>query len=468
MKTLTKSRFCPSPTGYIHLGNARTALFNALVAVRDQGVFLLRIEDTDAERSEEQYTTQLMTDLKWLHCHWQEGPEIGGRHEPYWQSQRQDIYATYYQKLLDSGHAYDCFCSEEHLALTRKIQRSQGKPPRYPGTCRALTDAEREAKFAAGAKATLRFHMPDSVKIEFIDLVKGPQSFMSDDIGDFIIRRADGWPSFMFCNAIDDSLMDVTHAIRGEDHLTNTPRQIAILNALKMRLPNYGHISLILGQDGAPLSKRNGSRSILDLQSEGYLPLAVVNYLARLGHYYENTAFMSFEELARSFEDKNLSKSPARFDPQQLEHWQKEAVMHADIQTLWAWLGSDIKALVPAEQQDEFISLIKPNILFAQEAKHWAQILFTDELVYSSEAEQVLAAADEVLFAYAIKGIQASKTNFVDLQEFIKTETGIKGKALFQPLRVALTGELHGPEMGPIVALLGPERLLQRFQRFHS
>lgn len=273
MKTTpVKTRFCPSPTGLIHLGNIRTALFSALYALNQGGTFLLRIEDTDAERSEERYSQQLQDDLRWLGLDWQEGPVHDKGLGPYFQSERQSLYDDYYERLIVGGFAYSCFCSEEELALTRKIQRSQGKPPRYPGTCRALSEDERAEKLAQGLKPTLRFAVPNEATVEFEDLVRGKQIYKTEDMGDFIIRRGNGTSPFMFCNAIDDALMQVTHAIRGEDHLTNTPRQILILQALGLPIPSYGHIALIVGPDGSPLSKRHGSKSAVELREEGYLP----------------------------------------------------------------------------------------------------------------------------------------------------------------------------------------------------
>ena len=218
-----KTRFCPSPTGLLHLGNARTALFNALLAQHTDSIFLLRIEDTDDKRSQEKYSHTLMQDLRWLGIKWQEGPEIAGKLGPYWQSQREDIYDRYYKKLIDMKLAYPCFCSEEQLRLARKIQRSNGQAPRYPGTCSGLSEEQIAAKVAQGIKPSLRFRVAKNVSIEFDDMVKGKQLFHSNDIGDFIIRRSNNAPSFMFANAIDDSLMHVTHVLRGEDHLTNTP-----------------------------------------------------------------------------------------------------------------------------------------------------------------------------------------------------------------------------------------------------
>lgn len=463
MNTPLKSRFCPSPTGLIHLGNARTALFNALIAKRDHGILLLRIEDTDKERSQDVFTQGLMQDLRWLHCNWQEGADVGGPDEPYWQSQRGAIYEKYYQQLIDMGRAYPCFCTDEQLALTRKIQISSGKPPRYDGSCRRLTAEQRQEKLAVGELPSLRFHMLDEV-ISFNDLVKGEQRFQGSDIGDFIIRRANGGSSFMFCNAIDDSLMNVTCALRGEDHLTNTPRQIAILQALNMRIPSYGHISLIMGQDGSPLSKRNGSRSIADLRFLGFLPLAVVNYLARLGHYYENPKFMSFEQLATEFSEAHLSKSPARYDEQQLLHWQREAVAHMSNVDLWQWMGEEVRVKVPSAMQESFIDLIKTNITFPHQALEWAEIFFSDALTYSDEAKMILQEADKSIFTAAIAAVDQYGSDFKAILDHVKEHTSAKGKALFQPLRVALTGQIHGPEMAPIAALIGAERMKKRFQ----
>src|SRR3990167_7034335 len=310
-----KARFCPSPTGLVHMGNIRTALFNALFVKGHHGIFLLRIEDTDKERSKAEYTTYLQEDLNWLGLEWNEGPGVGGKNGPYQQSERQAIYDKYYQELESQGLAYPCFCREEQLTLIRKIQRSQGKPPRYPGTCRHLTKEQVETKFREGEKAALRFKVDDETVVTFTDLVKGKQTFYGHDIGDFIIRRTDGTPPFMFCNAIDDATMGVNHVLRGEDHLTNTPRQIMMLEALHLPVPHYAHISLIIGGDGAPLSKRTGSRSVQELRAEGFHPIAIDNYLARLGHHYEEeTKLMSLDELAATFKIESLGSAPARFD----------------------------------------------------------------------------------------------------------------------------------------------------------
>ncbi len=460
-----KTRFCPSPTGLLHLGNMRTALFNALLAKGQNGIFLLRIEDTDAARSEERFITALESDLCWLGLDWDEGPEHDAGHGPYRQSQRQAIYDHYYQQLESQGLAYPCFCSEETLAMARKVQRAAGKPPRYPGTCRALTPEQVAEKIASGLRPALRFRVPENQQTLFQDLVRGEQRFNNNDIGDFIIRRADGTPPFMYCNAIDDALMGVTHALRGEDHLTNTPRQVMLLKALGLPMPAYGHISLILGSDGAPLSKRTGSRSIEELRQQGYLPLAIINYLARLGHYYKEDRWLSFAELAAQFSLTSLGSAPARFDPQQLLYWQREGLNQLSAEDLWQWLGEKVQAQVPDEQWQLFVAAVRPNIRFPVEADYWARVFFTDTLEYGEEQQAILRAAGKAYFTVVLTSLGQSGADLTAVIARLKEQLGLKGKALFEPIRVALTGALKGPELAQIVALLGQERLQRRIKQ---
>jgi glutamyl-tRNA synthetase len=461
---MIRTRFSPSPTGLIHLGNARAALFSALFASHSNGAFLLRIEDTDAARSEQRYTELLQSDLHWLSIDWKEGPGVGGPNGPYWQSQRHEIYDTYYKKLETEELAYPCFCSDQELALNRKIQLSRGQAPRYPGTCLKLSKEDVAKKIADGLKPALRFKIPVNKMIEFVDLVKGPQKFNSDDIGDFIIRRADGSSSFMFCNAIDDSLMGVTHVLRGEDHLANTPRQLMILQALGMRHAEYGHLSLITGDDGTPLSKRHGSSSLHDLREQGFLPQAVLNYMARLSHAYEEHKLMSFAELAAQFHLEKISRAPARFDNNQLLHWQKEAVLAMDQLAMWEWLGESFKQQIPIAAQEQFIELMRQNILFPAEAHKWANILFGDKLEFLKHQTQIFKEAGEEFFKTAIAAIKAHPGDLKALLNELKTTLNISGKKLFLPVRMVLTGEEHGPELAQIAALLGPEKVLKRFE----
>jgi len=462
MSNTIKTRFCPSPTGLMHLGNTRTALFSALFAQGHQGQFLLRIEDTDKTRSKDEFVHKLMEDLNWLGLDWQEGPDKELENGPYYQSQRQGIYDAYYQILIEKDLAYPCFCTEEQLAINRKIQLSAGQPPRYPGTCRALTQKEIIEKTAAGKASTLRFKIPKNENISFEDIVKGKQVFKSDDIGDFIIRRTDGTSPFMYCNAIDDALMGVTHVIRGEDHLTNTPRQIMILNALGLKVPHYAHIALIVGYDGSPLSKRHGSKSVNELKNDGYLASAITNYLARLGHVYDQNELLSLKALAQHFDFDKLSKSPAKFDIAQLNHWQKESVASLDEDTLWAWMGIEVHSIVPVDKKVLFIDTIKPNITFPNQAKIWALKFFDDKLEYTQENIQHIKAAGMQYIDTLLEAIDLHGENYQAICQQLKTKLNIKGKKLFQPLRVLLTDELHGPELPKVIQLIGVELIKQR------
>lgn len=460
---LMKTRFAPSPTGYLHLGNVRTALFNALLAGGAMGHFVLRVEDTDQERSQPQYVAALLEDLRWLGLEWQEGPEIGGAAAPYAQSERTALYAAYYQRLEAAGQVYPCFCTAAELALSRKAQRAAGRPPRYAGTCAHLSAAEQEARLQRGLHPTLRFRCPAGKMIEFMDLVRGLQRFNSDDIGDFIIRRADGSAQFFFANALDDALMGITHVLRGEDHLTNTPRQLLLLAALDLPAPQYGHLALIVGSDGGPLSKREGALSVRELRDSGHFPEALLNYLARLGHHYAQDAWMTLAELSAGFNPEHLGRAAARYDYAQLLHWQSEAVRHANAQHLWAWMGGAVQELVPAHCQDAFMAAVRPNIRFPAEALFWAERLFgTAELVLSAENEALLNATGSEFFAQALAAYNEHGSAYHPLLESLKQRTALRGKNLFMPLRIALTGESSGPELARILELLPQDITRQR------
>jgi nondiscriminating glutamyl-tRNA synthetase len=446
----------------MHIGNARTALFNFLVAQSMQGVFLLRIEDTDQARSEYTFAEELMADLNWLGISWQEGPNIEGPHAPYWQSQRQEVYEAYYEKLIERDLAYPCFCSDDELNLQRKIQISRGQPPRYSGVCRKLAPEQVRARLKEGEPATLRFSVPQQAEIIFDDLVRGRQVFLSQNLGDFIIRRADGTASFLFCNAVDDALMGVSMALRGDDHLSNTPKQLLVMKALGLTPPQYGHISMILGDDGAPLSKRNGSMSIGELRASGFLAESVLNYLARLGHYYEQNGWLNQSELALFFQAKNLGASPARFDHIQLMHWQREGVLRLDFEAFWHWCGASIKSMIPEAAAQDFFMIIRGNVLFPHEVKLWAEILY-QEIHFNEEALACICQASKVYFEKALELSAIS-----DFKSFVKNlgqALGIKGKALYEPLRIALTGQNHGPELLELQKLLGNEKVLNRLQQ---
>ena len=427
-------------------------------------IFLLRIEDTDRERSDDRYTKALMEDLLWLGLPWKEGPNHDLGNGPYHQSKREAIYDDYYQRLETADMAYPCFCSEEELALQRKIQRSSGRPPRYPGTCRHLTSEQREEKLSQGLKPTLRFAVPQNEVIEFDDLVRGKQTFDSNDIGDFIIRRANGTPPFLFCNAMDDALMGVTHALRGEDHIMNTPRQIMVLSALGLEGPMYGHIALIVGPDGSPLSKRHGSRSIEELRNEGYLSNAIVNYISRLGYYYGHDNLSSLDQLAEQFKIEALVKSPAKFNLEQLHYWQKHAVADLDARGFWLWTGGALENQVPEVQRDLFVETVRSNVIFPSDVVHWVQVLCSSNFVLSQEKRVLLGDVPPNYFSEALNFLKANGCDYASLVSHLKSTLNIKGKVLFMPLRIALTGESHGPELVKIMELLGVDEVMRRLE----
>ncbi len=458
---LVKTRFAPSPTGLIHFGNVRTALFNVLLAKKMRGHFLLRIEDTDFERSREEYIQALQDDLRWLGLDWQEGEEIGGAAAPYRQSQRTAAYETYLTQLREQGRVYPCFCSAVELEVSRKVQAAAGKPPRYSGKCAHLKAEEAAQKQADGLPYTLRFGMPKSTTLDFEDVVRGSLKFPAEDIGDFIIRRSDGSFAFFFVNAVDDALMGVTHVLRGEDHLTNTPRQIALLEALGLPVPTYGHISLIVDEHGAPLSKRSGSLSVQELREMGYFPHAVNNYLARLGHHFVETHLMDLEALSQAFDQSHLGRAPARYDRSQLDYWQAQAVQQADVASLLPWLAPSLKGFVPDAEREAFAQAVRGNIVFPHDARLWAEAVYADALPLSDDARAVLEATTSDLFRAAVAAL-SEDMDFKAFTQRVKQASGASGKALFLPLRAALTGQTYGPEMPALFSLMGYARARHR------
>ncbi len=450
------TRFAPSPTGSLHLGNARTALFSHLWARKSGGKFILRIEDTDLERSQDRFREQLMADMRWLGLDWDEGPDVGGPSGPYCQAQRGEFYRSLYQQLSARELAYPCYCTAEDLELSRKLQRMSGKPPRYAGTCRALTAAQRAEREARGLRPTLRFAVPSDRMIEFTDAVHGIQRFASNDIGDFIIRREDGTPAFFFCNAADDSAMGVTQVLRGDDHLTNTPRQIMLLNALGMPIPAYGHVGLLTGEDGAPLSKRHGSTSVHEFRERGFLTSAVLNQLFRLGHASDVDGWLSAAEMPKHFRPQHLGRAPAHFEVSQLMHWQKESLARLSSEDFRAWLGADDSL--------EFINLVRHNVVLPADAAPWRAVVRGDLAPLGAEERRVIAAAGAAFFAEAADAFEKSNGDLKVLTQLVKERTGRKGPELFMPLRVALTGQVHGPELAQLLKLMPPETVRQRLK----
>lgn len=457
------TRFAPSPTGSLHLGNARTALFNQVMARRHGGRFLVRIEDTDLERSAEHFLEELIEDLHWLGLEWDPPAEAGDARVTR-QSQRGPIYEAHFVRLEGTGNAYPCFCSPLELEVSRRSQLAAGKPPRYAGTCRELSAAEREARRARDIAPTLRFRVPAGRSVDFDDFVRGPQHFASDDIGDFIVRRADGGAQFFFCNAVDDALMGVTHVLRGEDHLTNTPRQILLLEALGLRVPQYGHVALLTGADGAPLSKRHGSVSVQEFRERGYLPQAIVNHLFRLGHTPDLDGWLELRDMPAHFRADHLGRAPARFDEEQLARWQKEALAHAGTEEVMGWLQPVLPSDVAAERGRDFAELVRHNVVLPEDAKPWVSVLFGDLPPLADEDRRVVVDAGRQFFKEAVTAVDRHGADLQALSAALESATGRKGAALYRPLRVALTGRLHGPELAPLMKLLPVATVRRRLE----
>ena len=336
---MMRLRFAPSPTGHLHVGNARTALFNWLLARGAGGAFLLRIEDTDAERSTAASEASILEDLRWLGLSWDEGPDIGGPFAPYRQSERTASYRAHAQQLLEQGLAYRCFCSVEQLESERRAALASGQTTRYSGRCRTVSREQAEARLAAGERAAIRFRVPESREVVFEDAVRGVVRFNTDAIGDPVIVRSDGMPAYNFAVVIDDASMGVTHVIRGEDHISNTPRQLLLYEAFGFAPPTFAHLALVMGPDHSPLSKRHGATSVAEFRAKGYLPEALVNYLALVGWSPRGAAagdpqggateLMPIDELARRFSLDAVGLSAGVFDEEKLawvnRHYLKEA-----------------------------------------------------------------------------------------------------------------------------------------------
>ena len=455
------TRFAPSPTGRLHLGNARTALFNYLLARRERGRFLLRIEDSDRARGGEELLEALLADLRWLGLEWDAGPGAEDELGPYRQSARDAIYAAAYRRLEAAGRAYPCYCSALELEVSRKTQLAAGQPPRYAGTCRELDAEARAARVRAGRQPSLRFRIEPGRMVGFDDLVRGPQAFATDDLGDFVIRRADGGPMFFFCNALDDALMQVTHVLRGEDHLSNTPRQLLLLEALGMRAPNYGHLPLLLGREGRPLSKREDSAGLQQLRQSGYLPAAILNYLLRLGHAGAPDDWVEPADLPQAFHLERVGRAPAHFDEAQLLHWQREAVHRLDPAALIEWIAPAVSGL-GAGQLASLAAVAGRNLNFPAEARTWAGVLFGELGVAGGAAALAIKEAGPDFFAAALGAIEDEGPDLAKVTERIRARTGCKGARLYMPLRAALTGQTHGPELAPLIKAMDPALLRRR------
>ncbi|MGC9081011.1 glutamate--tRNA ligase [Sulfurihydrogenibium sp.] len=473
---MKRVRFAPSPTGYLHLGNARTALFNYLFAKHEGATFILRIEDTDLERSKKEYEEMLIQDLKWMGLEWDEGPDKGGPYGPYRQSERLDIYHQYAKKLLETGHAYFCYCTEEELEKEREKAIAEGKPYRYSGKCRNLTQQEREELEAKGLKPVIRFKVPDKTVV-FEDIIRGHVEIDTKEFGDFVIVRQDGMPVYNFVVVIDDALMKITHVIRGEDHLSNTPKQIVIYEALGFDIPQFAHLPIILGEDRTKLSKRHGAVSVRALKDDGFLSEAVFNYLSLLGwHPKDEREVIPKEEIIRQFRIEDVNKSPAIFDRTKLR-WMNgvyiREILDLDELTKRAvefFEGFGYKA--DFEYYKKVMSAIRDSIETLMDIKDRAKVFFVDEFPFTEEIVSEVKSDPNFykvveIFYEKIKDLNSiTKEDFKNITKEIQKEYGFKGKGLFHPLRIALTGEFSGVGLDLLVEVIGIDKVKFRIKRF--
>lgn len=474
-------RFAPSPTGPFHIGGARSALFNWLLAKKHGGKMILRIEDTDLERSSKESEENIKEALRWLGIQWDEGVDVGGPYGPYRQTERLDIYRQYTDKLIAEGKAYLCYCTDEELEAERQAQLARGETPRYSGRCAALTEEERRRLVAEGRKPAVRFRVPENRQIVFKDLVRGVVTFDSNGIGDFVILKSDGIPVYNYAVVIDDALMRITHVIRAEEHLSNTPRQILLYEALGFELPEFGHISLILGKDRTKMSKRHGATSVEQYRQFGYLPEGLVNFLALLGWSPANEQeFFTIDELVREFSMDRVAKNPAVFDLDKLNYINAHYIRRADPALVTELALPHLQAAgyvqepVTPEQRTwlvQVVAAVQDYISYAAQVVDHVDIFFKDEVEFESdEARQVLADPDipRVMAAFKSKLDALQVVDAPAVQAVLKgitKELKVGGKKVYMPIRVALTGRTHGLDLDKFIALIGKERTLVRLQQ---
>ncbi|HUH65178.1 MAG TPA: glutamate--tRNA ligase [Syntrophales bacterium] len=458
-KEIVRTRFAPSPTGFLHIGGARTALFAWLYARHYGGKFILRIEDTDQARSTEESTSAILDAMTWLGLNWDEGP--------FFQAQSVNIHREMVQKLLAEGKAYYCVCTPEVLEEKRKKAIAEGRKPKYDGTCRGKN-------LPKSADAVVRFRCPETGITVVEDLIKGHVTFNNEELDDLIIERRDGYPTYNFAVVVDDARMEITHVIRGDDHLNNTPRQILLYEALGYKVPLFGHVSMIMGSDKTRLSKRHGATSVMAYKEMGYLPEALVNYLVRLGWSHGDQEIFSLDELIRNFTLESVGKSAAVFNPDKLiwlnQHYIKECPSErlAD-ETLpfWQKLGVNTadRAFLAHVAGD-----LKSRSKTLDELAHASLFYFNDDVAYEKSAGDKFLTkeiADHLsAIAERIPSVQDfTKKGIEDFLRAFATERGVSLKVIAQPLRVALTGKTVSPGVDEVMVTLGKERVIKRISK---
>ncbi|MCM3570043.1 glutamate--tRNA ligase [Neobacillus mesonae] len=485
MSNEIRVRYAPSPTGHLHIGNARTALFNYLFARNKGGKFIIRIEDTDKKRNIEGGEQSQLKYLKWLGIDWDESVDIGGEYGPYRQSERNDIYEGYYKQLLENGQAYKCYCTEEELEKEREEQIARGETPHYSGKCRHLTAEDRARLENEGRKPSIRIIVPEDKTYTWDDMVKGVVSFESEGMGDWVIVKKDGTPTYNFAVSIDDHLMEMSHVLRGDDHISNTPKQLMVYEALGWEPPIFGHMTLIVNESRKKLSKRDESiiQFIEQYEELGYLPEAIFNFITLLGWSPAGEEELySKEEFIKLFDANRLSKSPALFDKQKLLWMNNQYIKKVDVERV---IDLALPHLIKAGRVQEnmtadekewvhhLVSLLQEKMSYGAEIVELSDLFFKDQVEYEEEAKEVLAGEQvpEVLKAFSeeidhMEGFEADKIKAA--MKAVQKSTGHKGKNLFMPIRAAVTGQTHGPDLPKSIELIGKEKVQQRIKQIIS
>ena len=465
-------RFAPSPTGYLHVGNARTAILNWLFARHCGGSFILRVEDTDMDRSTTEYYKELLDDLKWLGLDWDEGPDVGGDFGPYKQSDRLQIYQDYANKLLAQGNAFKCYCTAEEIKEKSELAISKGESVNYDGTCYQLSQEQIRQFESQGRKPVIRFRVP-SEEISFSDIVRGTITFDGDNISDFVILRAVGIATYNFAAAVDDTLMSISHIVRGEDHLSNTPKQILIHNALGHTSPNFVHIPMILGSDRSKLSKRHGDNQVRQYREKGYFPEALVNFLSLLSWSSPTgDELLSMKRLVEEFTLERLSKSAAIFDLEKfnwMNGWYLRNIEFDKITNMAIpFLEKEGYDISDETFTKKCIVAVITRADYLQELATRCSIFFQDEVMFENDTLMKSESSKKIFaeFLNETKNITDWRgETFKQIMKTIQQKTGVKGKDLWMPFRMALTGLEHGLELPNVVELLGLEKSKQFIQK---
>lgn len=469
---MLRVRFAPSPTGKLHLGSARTALFNWMFARGQGGAMVLRVEDTDPARSSRELEDSILDDMRWLGLNWDEGPDVGGPHAPYRQSERGEIYRENARRLQSAGKAYPCYCTQEELEASKQRALAEGRTPIYEGTCRDLSPQQIEAREAGGRRPALRFRVPPG-EVAFQDLLHGFVRLPPGVLGDFIIVRSDGSAGFNFSVVVDDATMGITHVIRGEDHLTNTARHVLLFDALGYPAPIYLHHSLLMGPDGAKMSKRHGATAVRDYRDMGYLPQTITNYLALLSWSPpEGREVLELEELVRLFDIGDLSASPAVFDRQRLD-WlngkhlramSKDGLVETarDFAPEWAqnpnfalMVESVLDNLVTLGELPAYLEPYGPPLTPDEHAAEWLR---------GEVAERVIEKAMEALEDSRVEKLEDADDVIGTIKQHF-ADRDLKPREILMPLRVALTGRDKGPSLHYLIVVFGRQECVSRMRR---